>query len=217
MKNVYKMMAYAFMCDQTRVLFTKHNNLNGNYWHHGPKAKAGEPPIIPYEKRGGPEYMYGSKPQKDRLDIMLEYLIKPLKNTPDPSGNGSSLLDNTLIVWHNEHAGRSHGMHDIPCITFGNHDGAYNTGYVLDYRQDPRRQDSANSRRRGMPCSRFLISILKGMGLSDSEINRHGDGNGFGYFPESVNSGGSSLTSKFYPESWFKNNRNKPLPFFYKG
>lgn len=50
----------------------------------------------------------------------LAYLAKRLAETPEPGGNGSSLLDNTLIVWTNELGkGNSHTLDNVPFVLVG--------------------------------------------------------------------------------------------------
>ena len=50
----------------------------------------------------------------------LAYLAKRLSETPEPGGKGSSLLDNTLIVWTNELGkGNSHTLDNIPFVLVG--------------------------------------------------------------------------------------------------
>ncbi|MCJ8314628.1 MAG: DUF1552 domain-containing protein [Saccharospirillaceae bacterium] len=59
------------------------------------------------------------------------YLVQKLKDTPDPSGQGS-LLDNTFVIWGNELGkGNSHTRKDIPFVSAGSLDGTFNTGRYI--------------------------------------------------------------------------------------
>ena len=50
----------------------------------------------------------------------MAYLVKQLAETPDP-GTGTSMLDNTLVVWTNELGkGNSHTLDNIPFVMVGN-------------------------------------------------------------------------------------------------
>ena len=61
------------------------------------------------------------------------YLINNLKDTPDPSGQGS-LLDNSFVIWGNELGkGNSHTLRNIPFVSAGNLQGSVNTGRYLQY------------------------------------------------------------------------------------
>ncbi|MCJ8312076.1 MAG: DUF1552 domain-containing protein [Saccharospirillaceae bacterium] len=66
------------------------------------------------------------------------YLVKKLKETPDPSGQGS-LLDNSFMIWGNELGkGDSHSLRDIPFVSAGSLQGAFNTGrYIRQESQQP--------------------------------------------------------------------------------
>ncbi|BCE03248.1 DUF1552 domain-containing protein [Marinicellulosiphila megalodicopiae] len=59
------------------------------------------------------------------------YLVQKLKDTPDPSGQGS-LLDNTYVIWGNELGkGNSHTREDIPFVSAGSLQGRFNTGRFI--------------------------------------------------------------------------------------
>jgi len=63
----------------------------------------------------------------------VAYLLDKLKATPD--GEGSTLLDNSLVVWGNELAdGAAHSQRPIPIVVAGRAGGAItSTGRYLDY------------------------------------------------------------------------------------
>ena len=79
----------------------------------------------------------------------MAYLLKRLKETPEPGGDGS-LLDNTLIVWTNELGkGNTHLLDNIPFILAGN---------GLDFRM-------GRSLKCGeVPHNRLLMSLAHGFG-----------------------------------------------------
>jgi hypothetical protein len=66
----------------------------------------------------------------------LAYLVRQLRETPEPGGSGS-LLDNTLIVWTNELGkGNSHTLDNIPFVLVGNAPG-FRMGRSLKYPNVP--------------------------------------------------------------------------------
>jgi hypothetical protein len=89
----------------------------------------------------------------------LAYLASRLAETPEPGG-GSSLLDNTLIVWTNELGqGNTHTLDHIPFVLVGN---------GLDF-------EMGRSLKFGsVPHNRLLLSLARGFG---HEIARFGNPN----------------------------------------
>ncbi len=64
----------------------------------------------------------------------LAYLAKRLEATPEPGGNGGSMLDNTQIVWLNELGkGNSHTLQNIPFLLIGGGCG-FKTNRSLDFK-----------------------------------------------------------------------------------
>ncbi len=117
--------------------------------------------------------------------------------------DGSSVLDNSLLVWGQE---AGFGIHDFfcsPITTFGSAGGALQTGQFIDYRNvavvaDKRAQEQstiANDASApapivpnpGLPYNRFLATALLAMGVPASEWQRAGE-KGYGHprndFPE---------------------------------
>ena len=89
----------------------------------------------------------------------MAYLAKRLAETPEPGGDGSSLLDNTLIVWTNELGkGNSHTLDDIPFVLVGNGLG-FKMGRSVRYKP-------------GLPHNRLLVSLAHGFG---HRIDRFGN------------------------------------------
>jgi hypothetical protein len=83
----------------------------------------------------------------------LADLANKLRSVTEP--DGSTLLDNTLIVWVTEVAeGPSHAFYDMPFLTLGSAGGAWRTGLHVDY-------DNARNH------NDLLVSIAQAMGLAD--------------------------------------------------
>lgn len=82
----------------------------------------------------------------------IAHMARRMKETPDPSGQGS-LLDNTTIVWTNELGkGNSHTRDNIPFVMVG---GGFDfkTGVAHDYHR--------------VPHNRLLLSMLEGFGMPE--------------------------------------------------
>lgn len=83
----------------------------------------------------------------------LADLANKLRSVTEP--DGSTLLDNTLIVWVTEVAeGPSHSFYDMPFLTLGSAGGAWRTGLHVDY-------DNARAH------NDLLVTIAQAMGLAD--------------------------------------------------
>jgi len=89
----------------------------------------------------------------------IAYLLKRLKETPEPGGSGS-LLDNTLLVWTNELGkGSSHTLDDIPFVLMGG--GLdFKMGRALKYKK--------------VPHNRLLMALAHGFG---DEVKSFGNPN----------------------------------------
>lgn len=82
----------------------------------------------------------------------LAYLCQRLRETPEPSGEGT-MLDHTQIVWINELGkGNSHTLSNIPFMFIGGGAG-FKTARALDFK--------------GVPHNRLWLSLAHGMGNTD--------------------------------------------------
>ena len=99
---------------------------------------------------------------KDARDRVTEwyaerflYLLKKMSEVSE--GDGTSLLDNTLILWTSEHSNetRQHDRKNIPFVTAGSCKGAINTGRYYDF--------TGNRRGHGD----MYVTAAQAMGLSD--------------------------------------------------
>lgn len=80
----------------------------------------------------------------------FNYLLDALKNTKE--GDGSTMLDNTLVLWVNELArGNAHSHDKMPYVLAGGAGGALRTGRFLTYK--------------GTPHNNLLVSCMNLMGV----------------------------------------------------
>lgn len=130
-----------------------HENLVHDYW-----ANFEHPSFAIMQQA----YAIGQQWQTQRFVSVLEALdglLDPL----DPSGQ-STVLDNTIVYWHNEFG---HGAHDaqaehIPAVIAGGAAGCLKTGRYLRLRQP----DGGNH----VPHNRLLTSFAMAMGFPDVEF-----------------------------------------------
>jgi hypothetical protein len=89
----------------------------------------------------------------------LAALMTKLRAIPD--GNGTTMLDNTLILWANELAkGNTHSRHDAPYVLAGRAGGALRTGRFLSYEGQ------------NIPHNNLLVSVLNALGLPDRTFGK---------------------------------------------
>ncbi len=83
----------------------------------------------------------------------LAYLCRRLADTPEPTGDGSTMLDNTQIVWLNELGkGNSHTLSNIPFLLVGGGAG-FKTNRAIDLG--------------GAPHNRLWLAMAHAMGQTD--------------------------------------------------
>lgn len=126
--------------------------------------------------------------------------------------DGTRLLDNSLVYWGNE-LGFNHIAHSVPCLLAGAAGGSLGTGRYLDYVDWEGRvhfsQEGGNVIR-GIPHNRFLVSVLRALGLSPKDYERNGQP---GY-------GETSLTGKsaeVWPTDYDLRHVGDPLPGLLRG
>ncbi|MEM7136518.1 MAG: hypothetical protein AAF500_08065 [Myxococcota bacterium] len=108
------------------------------------------------------------------------------------AGDGSSLLEQGLVMWAQESGPSTHDSDGIPVITAGSVNGYFNTGHYFDLRNrsgglmpGSSRENAAlhDQRRPGILYAQWLSNVLQAMGMSPSEFTRshtHGWA-GYGY------------------------------------
>ena len=113
----------------------------------------------------------------------VAYLVNKLSNTLD--ADGSSMLDNTLVVWSTEHScAGQHEDFDMPLMTIGGANLNIQNGYYIDYRKRnpsdtsgsgpffyvPLDGNETDTDRRalGRPWNDFLVTLFQAMGISPS-------------------------------------------------
>lgn len=196
-------IAAAFACDLTRVchiFLGEYQDIGGAQGtHHANSHETKDSEIGLLNCRtwdGWQAKQVASLMQK--LDSIIE-------------SDGSTVLDNTVIVWANEDGiGSAHSSYSIPCVVGGGARGRLRMGHYLDYRKRPfvwnGKEDYANRQAIGALWPSFLISIMQAVGVTPEEFLRQGD-DGFGQFSA------TNQFTKIHPGAALL--RKSALPFFY--
>ncbi len=102
------------------------------------------------------------------------------------TGNGITLLDNTLMAWSQESGAYTHDNQSMPMVTAGSAAGFFKTGNYADYRNlgtvmdDGGYEGSVEVTHAGLSHNQWLGSALQAMGVPPSEFEQDGVG-GYGY------------------------------------
>ncbi|HET9930100.1 MAG TPA: DUF1552 domain-containing protein, partial [Polyangiaceae bacterium] len=144
------LLAAAFACDLTRVasfqISTSLNHiaypfLNGNMMEGHGLSHAGPSDTAAHDELVSRQTWHSGR---------LAYFLSRLASFQDP--DGSSVLDNTLIVWGNEISeGNTHSHDDIPFVLVGG-GWAFKTGRYVKCQ--------------GVPHNNLLVTILNAMGVA---------------------------------------------------
>jgi hypothetical protein len=158
MESFARLVASAFACDQTRVASIQINampaaefgapvgtNVHGSYGHHGTSSGA-----IEWMKR-----YYHTHAEH------LAFLLRQLDAVPEP--DGTTLLDNTIVLWASECGSWEHQTSHLPLVLMGG--GGFRMGRYLRWPTDTPGPAGgfigSGYRRLGPPHSRLLVSIAR--------------------------------------------------------
>jgi Protein of unknown function (DUF1552) len=146
-------------------------------------------------------------------------LASRLDSMMDP--DGSSVLDNSLLVWGQESGHETHEGFSTPIITAGSAGGFLKTGRYCDYRNlVPTSQNTDSSHQlipdnyTGFIYGKFLTTMLAAMGVprSEWEANQPAGKPGYGDFPAGVNIFNSEKTKRTTLAAGALESSNEPLP-----
>ena len=154
-----KLLAMAFACDVTRVASLQWSRSVSQVrftWLGNPVPE------------GHHDLSHRSDSDADAQDKLtrinnwyaqqLATLITELKAIPD--ANGTTVFDNTLILWCNELAvGNTHSRKGAPYVLAGGAGGARRTGRFLQYGG-------------GVPHNNLLVSLLNVYGIADTSFGK---------------------------------------------
>lgn len=148
--------------------------------------------------------------------------VRLAKRLDVEEANGSTYLDNTLLVWSQECGMMTHDQTSIPVLTFGSAGRTIQTGQYLDYRRTENPDSSFNTQADnnykqslGVLYTQWLANVLQFMGLprAEFELWKH-PGYGIAYI------GKDDRYSRHYgaspTDSRYQNDASNFLPFLKK-
>jgi hypothetical protein len=152
----------AMLCDTSRIAVLRVTDTFSDYagdWHEAIAHEAHAPD-------GSSQAVLATAHQRFFEDVFLD-LVRKLDVD---QGDGTTLLDDTLVAWSQESGNLTHESVSTPVITAGSAGGALQTGQYVDYRN--RENDGfgtgSNTNERmypGLSYSQWLGTILQAMGL----------------------------------------------------
>jgi|GEM_PF-734668 len=186
LRSWFDLTAAAFSCDLTRVVairdmsWTPNTLIDPNIddsvdWHHD------------YEHHAGPEQRFAESLDPDYVeavratalqDALQASWVAELCDRLDaiPESDGSTMLDNTLVLWVRELSHGNHGHEHYHTVMLGNvggdGNGHFNTGRYIKYAQNLPNPWHRNYRNEftGTPYSHYLISILQAFGMTQNAL-----------------------------------------------
>ena len=149
----------ALACDVTRIVGMQWGISNGLYLE-APNVNNDEHSMVHSGTYGEPTVIAAEQ----YLSSWFVSLVQGLKNTADPSAPGSSLLDNTLILWTRDIGdGPAHKQYAMPYVLAGG--GSYlktsATGAFYAY------GGNNDNNVTGVPHQRLLLNLCDFMGVSN--------------------------------------------------
>jgi Protein of unknown function (DUF1552) len=146
-------------------------------------------------------------------------LASRLDGMTDP--DGSTVLDNSLLVWGQESGHETHEGYSTPIVTAGSAGGFLKTGRYCDFRnQVPNSQNTASNHQlipdnyTGFIYGKFLVTALAAMGVPRSEWQANQPAGKFGYgdYPAELGIFRSERTKRTTIATGALESSNDPLP-----
>lgn len=103
-----------------------------------------------------------------------------IKRLDVDDGHGSTILDNSLVMWTQESGAVTHATYSVPIVTAGSAGGFFNTGNYYDFRNHSKPLSPGDRLLPGLIYNQWLGNILQSMGLAPSDYERDHVG-GYGH------------------------------------
>jgi hypothetical protein len=204
-RNNIDVLVSAMSCDMTRVGVLHIQDFTPEAGASHATAHA-----VSHDREGSAAVQEISAGYSDFKSDQILYLLQKLSSIIE--SDGSTMLDNTVILWTAElTSGQHHVSTCLPTATFGGAQGAIKTGYLMDFRLKPISYLAGRSDFNaplGQPYNRLLITMMRAMGMQPSEYMNEGDGGGFGEFKTNI-----EYISDQYTR--YQSLRNDPLPIIF--
>lgn len=129
--------------------------------------------------------------------------------------DGSSVLDNTLIIWTNQH-GSTHCISNYPTMIGGGAAGQFRMGEYIDFRNTGNaNRTGLNDRTLGRPLSNLWMAVMRAVGVPAAEYLKQGEDGAFGQKP-GLRAGGNDGYAGGYVGN-LATMRRELIPYFYTG
>jgi hypothetical protein len=156
-----KVLTAALACDLTRVAVQVH----GQFAPAEFGASAGDVhQDIAHQATDGTAAAMGMANYYRKHAEQFAQILSGLKAVQ--VDGGKTLLDSTAVVWVTELANGPHDLHRVPFVIGGSCGGYFKTGRYLKYAETA----TVNGRRSGPAHNKFLVSLMRAMGLPDNSI-----------------------------------------------
>ncbi len=193
-------IATAFLCGTSRIAVLGVTDIFSSFagdWHQDVAHQADQPDG---ERQGD---LWAAN-QRTFEGVMLDLIAK----LDVDEGNGTTLLDNTLVQWTQESGVLTHESIDTTIVTAGSAGGCVRTGQFIDYRNmtlTAFEQDHGDMLHPGLLHQQYLASVLQLLGLGPEEYEIQAGG---GYPDLFIGEGRDAL----YPNP-VRNVRGEVLPW----
>jgi hypothetical protein len=200
----------AFSCDTTRLVFytIDHFDDAGKVgWDHDHANSHSDFTSIIADGVGTGDGTANCSSFRGWQAKRIASFMKKLDSVKDIDGQ-STLLDNTIVIWANQHGG-AHCISNYPILVGGGGGGMFRTGLYLDYRT--RANGDPGDRTVGRPLGNLWTAVMRAAGVPASEYLLQGEDGGYGQGLRS----GDGFASQYGPN--LAQMRREHLPYFYTG
>jgi len=168
-------IAAAFACGTSSIAVMQCRNTFSDFdgdWHQNVAHQAKDDAVAQRHIREAHQLFF----QEVFVDLIAKLDID--------EGNGSTILDNTLVMWTQESGESTHNADTIPIITAGSAADYFNTGLYADYRDfakpfgDPTMTEA--KRYAGLVYNQWLHNVLQSMDVPLSEYAEPDNHNSYG-------------------------------------
>ncbi len=212
---VNEIVSISFACDTSRiaVLGVSDQSVFSNYvgdWHEDVAHRA------QFEEVESADLLPQLQLQQSYQRIFQDVFLDLIRRLDVDDGTGTTILDNSLVMWGMECGPWTHDCSSMPLITAGSVSGVLRTGQHLDYRNhnSPYVDEYGTAFMpggepvlTGLTTNQFLGSVLQAFGLPPSDYES-GQTGGYG---EDVP---SPARAGFYPSSVLDRMGDR-LPWFF--
>ncbi len=178
----------GFVCDATRVASIGSRHI----WHTGYTEYGGTGPNSFHD---GCAHQTGSS-MDARQDMMESFrnwfsagMLDLMVKLDVPDIDGTTILDNTLMISNCQSGARDHYQDAMPIITAGGAGGRMMTGSFCDYR---------NNGEKGLLMNQFFASAMLAMGMGPEEFETNGNP-GYGPMQGTYQGSTASVASEMLP------------------